>query len=346
MRRRSWVIVVAAVLVLMAAQVGYWRLVSQRLRAGYKDVLAGVAVRGWNCESGPVAVSGWPLAATLTVPNLALRHTAPSVPGDVNIAAAGITVSVSLLDPGTLVVSSAGPVHLRAGGLPDVIVTAGDNAVSVPLRRSGPLALALHASGLRLEPATGAWHVTAGLVNGRADIGDSGDDKTEPAATFAVSAEAIALPGTIKWPLGPNISSVSVDGRLNGPLPASRDITQWAEAWRDGGGSLEISHFTIGWGPLGLTSSATLALDDQLQPMGSGNGRIVGYAEALDRLASAGLLTKSAATAAKAVLSLMAGTSDADEPSSVDVPLTLQYRTLSMRQVPLVRLPELDWPTR
>jgi hypothetical protein len=28
----------------------------------------------------------------------------------------------------------------------------------------------------------------------------------------------------------------------------------------------------------------------------------------------------------------------------VEVPLTLQYRTLSMRQVPLVRLPELDWP--
>jgi hypothetical protein len=58
------------------------------------------------------------------------------------------------------------------------------------------------------------------------------------------------------------------------------------------------------------------------------------------------MLTKSAATAAKAVLSLMAGTTDADEPSAVDVPLTLQYRTLSMRQVPLLRLPELDWPGR
>jgi hypothetical protein len=89
-----------------------------------------------------------------------------------------------------------------------------------------------------------------------------------------------------------------------------------------------------------------LALDDQLQPMGSGNGRIVGYAETLDRLAAAGMLTKSAATAAKAVLSLMAATSDSNQPSSVDVPLTLQYRTLSMRQVPLVRLPEVDWPAR
>ena len=161
-----------------------------------------------------------------------------------------------------------------------------------------------------------------------------------------MSSEAIALPAGVKWPLGSNISSLSMDGRMNGPLPNTRDITGWAEAWRDGGGSLEITHLAMGWGPLGLTSSATLALDDQLQPMGSGNGRIVGYAETLDRLAAAGMLTKSAATAAKAVLSLMAGTSDTDEPSSVEVPLTLQYRTLSMRQIPLVRLPELDWPAR
>jgi hypothetical protein len=137
---------------------------------------------------------------------------------------------------------------------------------------------------------------------------------------------------------------LSVEGSLNGRLPETDDMRRWAEAWRDGGGSLEIRHLTMGWGPLGLTSSATLALDDQLQPMGSGNGRFIGYAETLDKMAAAGMLTKSAATAAKAVLSLMAGTSDTDQPSAVDVPLTLQYRTLSMRQVPLVRLPEVDWP--
>jgi hypothetical protein len=133
---------------------------------------------------------------------------------------------------------------------------------------------------------------------------------------------------------------------LNGPFQSAGNITSGAQAWRDGGGSLEVTHLAMGWGPLGLSSSATLALDDQLQPMGSGSARIVGYGEALDRLAAGGLLTRSAATAAKAVLSLLAGTGDGGEPSEVDVPLTLQYRTLSMRQVPLVRLPELDWPAR
>jgi hypothetical protein len=137
---------------------------------------------------------------------------------------------------------------------------------------------------------------------------------------------------------------VSIEGALNGPLPAAPDITAGAEAWRDGGGSLDVSGFTLGWGPLGVTGTATLALDDQLQPMGSGNAKLVGFADTLDKLAAGGMLSKSAATAAKAVLTLMAGAAESDTPTSVDVPLTLQYRTLSMRQVPLVRFQELDWP--
>jgi len=150
----------------------------------------------------------------------------------------------------------------------------------------------------------------------------------------------------MKWALGPNISSLSTQGILTGPFPPNGHITTAAAAWRDGGGSLDITNLAMGWGPLGVTASATLALDDQLQPMGSGNGRFVGYAEALDRLAATGVLTKSAATAAKAVLSLIAEAGADDQPAAVDVPLTLQYRTISMRQVPLIRLPELDWPPR
>jgi hypothetical protein len=209
-----------------------------------------------------------------------------------------------------------------------------------------PLPVGLQARNLRLQPAAGGWQVGAGQLSADIEVAADlfADDLSQPAAKFALSAEAIVLPPTMKWPLGATISSLSLDGAVNGRFPATRGITQWATNWRDGGGSLEVSHMTMGWGPLGLTSSATLALDEQLQPMGSGSSRLVGYAETLDRLASAGILTRSAATAAKAVLSLLADTADNDTPSSVDVPLTLQYRTLSMRQVPLVRLPELDWP--
>lgn len=352
MRRKFWVIVVALPLLLIAGEFAYWRIVAEQLRTGYQGWLTAQAAQGWQISSGPLSISGWPRAAMVVVPNLTLHHNGPIVPGDVNVASAGVVLSISLVNPTNLSLSLMGPMHVQAGNLPDLIVTGQETSVFLPLRSDGPLSVGLHASGLRLEPASGNRHMKIGLLDAEAEIAEqspgdgSAASQSDPAATFSVSAEAVALPAGIKWPLGPNISSVSADGKLNGPLPGTRDIRPWAEAWRDGGGSLEITHLAMGWGPLGLTSAATLALDEQLQPMGSGNGRIVGYADTLDRLAAAGMLTKSAATAAKAVLSLMAGMADGDQPLSVDVPLTLQYRTLSMRQVPLVRLPEVDWPAR
>ncbi len=345
MRRTHWIIAAAILFGLLAGDVAYWRIAAERLRTGYQDWLAGRTTEGWEVHSGAMSIGGWPGAAQVSVQNLTLRHAGTAIPGDVQIAAAGVDLSVSLLDPATLKISLTGPAHVRAADFPDMIVTSQENAVSVPLLSGGRRRFELNARSLRIEPASGAWHTTLGLLNATADAAvPLASGQPGSAVTFSASAEAIALPALVKWPLGSNISSVTLGGSLNGPIPQTRDLTAWAEAWRDGGGSLAISRFTMGWGPLGLTSSATLALDDQLQPMGSGNGHVVGYAATLDKLAANGILTKSAVTAAKAVLSLMAGAGDPDQPSTVDVPLTLQYRTLSMRQVPLLRFPELDWP--
>jgi hypothetical protein len=165
-----------------------------------------------------------------------------------------------------------------------------------------------------------------------------------PAVTFSLQAEAVGPPAGIARLLGPRIANLEVDGALNGPVPAGHTPAEQAAAWRDGGGSLEVRRLALVWGPLDLTASATLAFDDQLQPMGAGSARLVGYAETLDALAAHAVISRSAATASKAVLSLMAHNPEDGSPPDVEVPLTLQYRTLSMRQVPLVRLPELDWP--
>jgi len=343
MRGRYWIVLAAIPAILLAADIVYWRLASDRLRGGLQDWIEVQRSRGWEIESGPAALGGWPRAASVTVSSLHMRHTGSDLPGAFEWASAGLVLSVPLYLPTDVDVSFRGPQRLRIGTVPEAVVTGDTLAAAVPLGQDAPNSFTLHAIGLRVEPAAGPWHVTAGLLNGRASLSGGGASQ---GIDFTASAEAIELPSGFKWALGRNISSLSAEGRLNGPFPPGGDIADQARAWRDNGGSLEVSHLAMGWGPLGLTSSATLALDDQLQPMGSGNARVVGYADTLDRLAAAGMLTKSAATAAKAVLSLMAGTSDTDEPPEVDVPLTLQYRTLSMRQVPLVRLPELDWSRR
>jgi len=340
MRRTYWIVLTAVPVLLAAADVAYWRVAADRLRGGLQDWIEARRSEGWVIETAPAALGGWPQAASVTVADLHMRHAGKDFPGDLDWRGSGIALSVALYLPTDLHVAFKGPQHLRIGTLPDTAITGDAIEAVVPFRPNAPASFDLHANGLNVQPSAGPWHVTAGLLNARADMA------SEPGVGFSVSAEAITLPPGFRWPLGPNISSFSTEGTLNGPFPPAGDITAGARAWRDGGGSLEVSHLTMGWGPLGITSSATLALDDQLQPMGSGSARVAGYAEALDRLAAGGLLTKSAATAAKAVLSLLAGTGEGGETSEVDVPLTLQYRTLSMRQVPLIRFPELDWPAR
>ena len=345
MRRRYWILLAAIPVLLLAGDVAYWQVAVSRLRAGLQSHMAALRSQGWEVALGQPSSGGWPHAATLTIPNMLLRHSGPEMPGLVRFASASVTLSVPLYDPTSMEIMLEGPQHVQIGAAQDMIVTADSIALRTVLIAGSSLPLTLRAHDLRLEPATGGWHSTVGLLNLDADIALAADP-AQPAATFSVSSEAIALPATIRSPLGPTISSLSFDGKLNGKLPQPGPIASWAEAWRDAGGSLEIAHLAAGWGPLGVTGGASLALDDQLQPMGSGTTHLVGFAEALDKLAAGGVLTKSAATAAKAVLSLLAGSGAGDEPASVDVPLTLQYRTLSMRQVPLLRLPELDWPAQ
>ena len=146
----------------------------------------------------------------------------------------------------------------------------------------------------------------------------------EPAVAFALRVAAMTLPSGMAHPLGPHIASLAVDGALNGPVPLGRTPAERATAWRDGGGSAEIRHLALVWGPLDLTGSATLALDEQLQPMGAASARVLGYAETLDSLATHAAISRSAATAAKAVLSLLANSPGDGSPPDVEVPLTLQ----------------------
>lgn len=345
MRRSRWYVIVGTLVLAMLVQVAYWRIASGRLRDGVQDWLADRRAHGWTVEAGTVSIGGWPLAAVASLPRLVLGHAGADLPGELNWTGTGIKLSVALLRPTVLDVALAGHQRISAGRMPEIVLAGADLGFSVPLQPESSGTVTVHGTGLVLEPATGAWRATVGQVMAQAALTDPRDAGTR-AMAFSGSAEAVVLPVGRRWPLGTDVTSFQLEGTLNGPLPAVNHATDWAEAWRDGGGSLEVRHVTLEWGPLVLTTSATLALDEQLQPMGSGSARVVGYAEALDRLSAAGVLTKSASTVAKAVLSLLAGTGDGATPGAVDVPLTLQYRTLSMRQVPLVRLPELDWPAR
>jgi hypothetical protein len=335
--RRPYLLALACLLpVLLVADYAYWRVVTGHLQRGLSQWEATLRADGWQLGSGAVVAGGWPLSARLTIPNPTLRRQGAVL---IDMAAPSVAVTIPLWRPTELRVPIASPLHLKADGLPDLILSAEHMALAAHLVPNGTPAV-LEAKALRLEPAEGTWHVAVARVSLAVAM--------EPgrSADVALNAQTIALPATTKWPLGQTASRLTLQGALTDLPKTAGSARQWAKTWRDGGGSLRITQYGLVWGPLDLSGSAELRLDDTLQPAGTGHARVVGYAAALDRLASAGAITRPAATAATALLPLLgrSASEGGNSPPVIDVPLTLQSRTLSIIQMPLLRLPELDWP--
>lgn len=132
-RRNYWIIAVALPLLVVAGDLVYWRIVVERLRAGYQDWIRTSVHQGWEISSGVFSIGGWPWAATIAIPEVILRHAGSTLPGNLEVAAEGVTLSVSLFRPANLLISMSGPVHLRAFATPDLLVTSEENWISVPL---------------------------------------------------------------------------------------------------------------------------------------------------------------------------------------------------------------------
>jgi hypothetical protein len=352
MPRKRWIALAVLPALLLAGDFFYWRLAVNQLRSGFEAWIGEARASGWNIRHGAVTAGGWPDAATLRITNLTV--TASGIFGrdglalgtarldSVDWGADALSLRAGLTRPGTLEATPTGlhPFRLNNGPLNPIM--AGDLHLRLTSRSVDIDATALAVS------IPGMGMVSVRHLTGHADLRPDAS-RDQPVLTFSVAAQPVTLPDNVHFGLGPEISDLALEGVLNGPWPSKGssgppDLAGRATAWRDAGGSLELRRVAIEWGQARLDATATLALDEDLQPMGAGTGKIAGYRAALDALAADAMLTRSAATAAKAVLSLLADAPTDDQPEQVDVPMTLQFRTLSIRQVPLIRLPELDWP--
>jgi hypothetical protein len=346
MRHMLWIVPLVLVALLVAGHFAYWRILENQLANGFAAFVATRRAAGWTAQAGGVEGGGWPLAATLRVRDLAMEGGDPDLPGGLAWGAQALELRLDLLSPATLHLAATGAQHLRFAGLPDIAYTAGELAAVAPLAGDGaPAEVHLTArdvkASLAAAPARGA--ATVGLV--QADLTmDWGVPRDRPAIGGQISAEAIGLPSGVDWPLGNRVSSVSVEGALTGPLPPPGPLAMAAAAWRDGGGQARVQRMALGWGPLGLSGAGVLALDPGLQPAGEMQLRAVGFAAALDALAAGRAIAPGAATAAKAVLSLLALPPEGGGPPAVEVPLTVRDGILSLRQLPILRVPPVAWP--
>jgi len=339
-RRKLWIALAALVLLLAGGDTLYWYFATKQLEAGFRDWVAAERAGGGSIQAGPPRPGGWPFAATLTTTQVALTDTL-AFPGGLAWRADRLTLRIGLLHPQQLQAIPGGIQQLRLGNAPFIRFTAGHMTADIPLLKDEPPhEVTLEAANLRARAsAAGDTSLDIRRLNARFDL--LGQPK--PVLAYALSADAIALPSRYRWALGDTIAAVSAEGRLTAPFPPGETPLAQAVAWQAQGGKLELRQLSLHWGPLALSASGKLALDQQLQPAGQLTARVTGYDATLDALTKAGVLPGSAALAARAVLSLLAKPAANGQPSEVDVPLRLQHNTLFMQNMPLARVPELDW---
>ncbi|MCC6716566.1 MAG: DUF2125 domain-containing protein [Acetobacteraceae bacterium] len=341
-KRRIGLLAGVVVLVAAAAHGALWWWAVTAMEREVAATLAAPPAAGWQASAGPLERGGWPLAATVALPGLAAAGPLGGVPGNIlRWHAARMTVSIALLRPRTLVVELSGPQSLQLGPAPPVPVSAGEFRAEVPLEPGVPArAITIDATALTAGPPAGTLGVARLHIAAEQRPAAL---QGEPALTLAIAAHGIALPSAQAWPLGPTVERFLLDLAVTGPVPRQPDLALRAASWRDGGGAAEVRRLELAWGEVTLTGSATLALDAQLQPMGAATARLAGHAAALRALTASGLLAPRTAMAAGAVLGLMARPPAGGGAAVVEVPFSLQDRTLALGRIPLVRVPELVW---
>jgi len=338
MRKRLYILVTAALVLLGALYTGLWWWAAGALRDRVEALAAARTETGLPTRFQTLAIGGFPVA---------LRARIDGAEAALDGPLAGLTWR------GARLVAAVRPwaprrVELRLDGRQEItgpdgpVLTASGRSLAADLRLDGAGRAARIDARLRdllLTPATGA-----ALAVAAADITYRADGETdEPGPALALDAADIRLPAAAGGALGRHVARLIVDGRLAGDLPADSSAAALA-AWRDSGGTLEITHAEARWGPLHMAATGTLALDAEMRPLAAFAARIVNYEAALDLFAAEGVLAPREAAIAKTVFALVARRPADGGPASLEAALTIQDGRLSVGPVPLFDVPPLNLP--
>ncbi len=342
---------IGAVLALVAAVVvvhgALWTVASLHLRSGVLGWIAARQAEGYRISYTDLDLGGFPLAARVTV--LAPVVTAPdgrtlgwSWAGDrASVEASPFRydgITVRLAGEEALSVNIGGKLKTYRGGAEEMSLQVGGEVAprfgELTVRR---LAMTADEPGdvIRLErlTATGALGTQTPAGHG-------------PDSAFALRMDAIGLrlPQQLDLPLGDTIDELSAEATIHGLLHSFANLREGLEQWRDDGGMVDVAHFGVSYGPLTISGVGTLSLDNAAQPVGAFTARIQGFQQTVSALTDRGIIDARVAGKARMALALLSRRSVDGGPPTLQAPLTMRDRTLSIGPLPLLVVPEIEWP--
>jgi uncharacterized protein DUF2125 len=162
----------------------------------------------------------------------------------------------------------------------------------------------------------------------------------EPVLGIAFDLQQLTLPA-VPAPFGNPLDELAFAITMRGRPPVA-PLRQAAAAWRDAGGTVDLDRLSLRWDTLAITGSGTLALDNDLQPMGSFSGVIEGYQQLMKALVAAGRIRAGDARIVGLALGAMAKTGPDGRPE-LSVPFTIQDGQMYLGPAKLGPAPRINW---
>lgn len=339
----------AAVLIalMLIAYATLWAVASLNLRTGVLDWIAARQAEGYRIDYTALDLGGFPLAARVTV--LGPVVTAPD----------GRTLGWSWA--GGRAAFEASP--FRYDGL--TLRLAGDEALSINIDgklktyRGGAEELTLRTAG-GLMPQSGELTVR-GLAMAADEPGDgimlerltatgalrkpvSAVPGADSLLAIRIDAAGVKVPQQLQLPLGDTISQVSAGATVNGVLHSFTNPRDALARWRDAGGAVNLARFGVHYGELKMNGAGTFSLDAALQPVGAFTARIEGFQQTIAALSDRGIIDVKVASKARMAMAVLSRREADGSPPSLQLPLTIRDRILSIGPLPLLAVPEIEWP--
>jgi hypothetical protein len=330
----------AALLAVAGVYTAYWFIIAGRIEAGVVDWAQSQRADKIEVSWQRIHVSGFPTAFRVDLGPTVLRDGSVMPSPELHIPLlSGTTRPWDLADWRLAApqgfTGALAPAGARGTG--SFAVHTADGVVSI--EGDGGWKLLLAMQGITVE------------AEARAQISSAQTTITLPprlprgvgearAAALRVDASRIKLPAAV-GPLGDTIDELDFGATVKGVFPSGK-LSDAAAAWRDAGGRVELDHLRLNWGSLGATATGTIALDQELQPIGGFSGAVQGYDQILTALVQNGQMRAADAGLARIALTMLAKTG-ADGKPEIKTAFTIQNGQMFLGPARLGKAPHLTW---
>ena len=337
-------LIAAAILlvVVVGAYTAYWMIVAGKLKDGVADWADGMRGQGLDAAWQAARVGGYPFAFRLELTGLRLRGTAAV--GDFDLQAPMVTGSISPWNFRDWNVSAPQGLEtaLAKAQVAFAKIAAATASGAVSAAPAGGTTVWLSFNDASVEPAgEPAGRITAATANFWALLPDrpaQGD--SEHSLGLAADLHGVGIPAAPS-PFTGKIDDLACGLSVMGTIAAG-PARQAADTWRRAGGTVELDHFDLGWSGMRVAGSGTLALDNDLQPIGALSGGIEGYDRLLAGLVAAGRMRPNDAGLARIALGFLAKSGPDGRPR-IETSFTIQNGQMFLGPAKLGPAPRIDW---